>query len=42
MTSVLRTVPPPRSPLRQALDAAPVVVWAIDTTGTFTSPRGAA
>ncbi|MGH7435236.1 MAG: hypothetical protein ACRENE_06150, partial [Polyangiaceae bacterium] len=40
MTSALRTVPPPRSPLRQALDAAPVVVWAIDTAGTFTLSEG--
>lgn len=31
---------PPRSPLRQALSIAPVVVWAIDTAGTYTLSEG--
>ncbi len=39
MPSVHRT-DPPRSPLRQALDVAPVVVWAIDTAGTYTLSEG--
>ena len=39
MTTESRTVPP-RSPLRQALDVAPVVVWAIDTAGTYTLAEG--
>src|SRR5581483_4087203 len=39
MSTDHRTVPP-RSPLREALGVAPVVVWAIDVAGNYTLAEG--